>query len=238
MAISVECECGKTIKVKDELAGKKIKCPECQAVLTVPEEEEPVAEAREVEEDLPPARKVRDEEPDEADANDEPKRRGKKKKKGKQGSRTMFYVLLGGGALLLSLCCCGGGVGLFVYMNMAGDPEMEIVGKWQFDGDYGNHTTLGQPPPIMEFKQGGTFNLITNNPAIRYDNGKWKLVSKKGFNITVEVSHQLVHVHGAKDVTFPVTKETYDLAIPRHTVLLKRFRAGMEAGQRFKRIEG
>src|SRR5262249_40962062 len=37
MAISVVCECGKEFSVKDELAGKKIKGPACQSVLTVPE---------------------------------------------------------------------------------------------------------------------------------------------------------------------------------------------------------
>lgn len=38
MAISLECTgCSKKLKVKDEAAGKRIKCPECQAVLTVPE---------------------------------------------------------------------------------------------------------------------------------------------------------------------------------------------------------
>ena len=37
MSIPFECTgCGKKLKVKDESAGKRIKCPECQAVLTVP----------------------------------------------------------------------------------------------------------------------------------------------------------------------------------------------------------
>lgn len=40
MAIPLECTgCGKKLKVKDESAGKRIKCPECQAVLTVPKPE-------------------------------------------------------------------------------------------------------------------------------------------------------------------------------------------------------
>lgn len=40
MAIPFECTgCGKKLKVKDEAAGKRIKCPECQAVLTVPKPE-------------------------------------------------------------------------------------------------------------------------------------------------------------------------------------------------------
>ena len=37
MAIPLECTgCGKKLKVKDESAGKRVKCPECQAVVVVP----------------------------------------------------------------------------------------------------------------------------------------------------------------------------------------------------------
>jgi len=42
MPITVKCEaCGKTLKVKDELAGKRGKCPGCGAVVHVPEASEP-----------------------------------------------------------------------------------------------------------------------------------------------------------------------------------------------------
>ncbi len=37
MSIQVKCACGKLLKVRDEAAGKKIKCPGCQAVIEVPE---------------------------------------------------------------------------------------------------------------------------------------------------------------------------------------------------------
>ena len=36
MAIRIECECGKTLKLRDNLAGRKVQCPECGAVLKVP----------------------------------------------------------------------------------------------------------------------------------------------------------------------------------------------------------
>ncbi len=40
MVIPFECTgCGKKLKIKQESAGKRIKCPECQAVLTVPKPE-------------------------------------------------------------------------------------------------------------------------------------------------------------------------------------------------------
>ncbi|QDV68868.1 hypothetical protein Poly24_25810 [Rosistilla carotiformis] len=36
MAISVKCKCGKTLNLKDEFAGKSIRCPGCKEVLKVP----------------------------------------------------------------------------------------------------------------------------------------------------------------------------------------------------------
>jgi RsiW-degrading membrane proteinase PrsW (M82 family) len=36
MAISFVCVCGKSLNAKDELAGKKTKCPGCGAILTIP----------------------------------------------------------------------------------------------------------------------------------------------------------------------------------------------------------
>lgn len=42
MSISVKCgNCGKTVKARDEHAGKKVKCPGCGAVLKVPAAEPP-----------------------------------------------------------------------------------------------------------------------------------------------------------------------------------------------------
>ncbi|MFQ3652148.1 MAG: hypothetical protein SNJ75_17655, partial [Gemmataceae bacterium] len=39
MAIEFDCEqCGKSLRVRDDLAGKRIKCPACAAVIVVPQE--------------------------------------------------------------------------------------------------------------------------------------------------------------------------------------------------------
>lgn len=35
MAIEVQCPCGKNVTVRDELAGKRVKCPVCAEILTV-----------------------------------------------------------------------------------------------------------------------------------------------------------------------------------------------------------
>jgi hypothetical protein len=41
MPIPLQCDCGRSLRVKDELAGRKVKCPQCAAVLVVPQPEPP-----------------------------------------------------------------------------------------------------------------------------------------------------------------------------------------------------
>ncbi|HRU06422.1 MAG TPA: hypothetical protein P5137_11690, partial [Candidatus Brocadiia bacterium] len=36
MAITLKCSCGKSLKIRDDLAGKKIRCPGCKKILVVP----------------------------------------------------------------------------------------------------------------------------------------------------------------------------------------------------------
>ena len=36
MPIALTCSCGRALRVKDELAGRKIRCPKCSAVVAVP----------------------------------------------------------------------------------------------------------------------------------------------------------------------------------------------------------
>src|SRR5438067_12590152 len=49
MPITVSCSCGKQLRAKDESAGKKIRCPGCGSVLSVPAAEEEI-----LEEEAPP----------------------------------------------------------------------------------------------------------------------------------------------------------------------------------------
>jgi hypothetical protein len=37
MPIPLSCTCGRAFNIKDECAGRKIRCPECKSVLTVPQ---------------------------------------------------------------------------------------------------------------------------------------------------------------------------------------------------------
>jgi len=52
MPIEMSCRnCGRLVRAKETVAGKRIRCPHCQAVVEVPVVEAPTAEA----EDTPPA---------------------------------------------------------------------------------------------------------------------------------------------------------------------------------------
>lgn len=84
MSITVACrECDHAWKVKEELAGRKVKCPECGESVTVPEGDDP-----------PRKRKERQD--------DEPRRKKKKSKKAKGGlPMGLVLGLVGGGAVLL-----------------------------------------------------------------------------------------------------------------------------------------
>lgn len=45
MPIRVRCACGKSLTVKDELAGKAVKCPQCQQIVRVPAPRRPASPA-------------------------------------------------------------------------------------------------------------------------------------------------------------------------------------------------
>jgi len=66
MPINLNCPCGRALNIKDEFAGRKIRCPACKSVLAVPaapKEPEDLAlevlRADESEEDRPPPRDMR-----------------------------------------------------------------------------------------------------------------------------------------------------------------------------------
>ena len=42
MPIPLKCDCGRSLRVKDELAGRKVRCPVCKSVLTVPQADQPL----------------------------------------------------------------------------------------------------------------------------------------------------------------------------------------------------
>jgi hypothetical protein len=116
-----------------------------------------------------------------------------------------------------------------------GDPEKEIIGKWQYTSTFGLHLHAG-PVPTLEFKEDGVLLFDTGNRSIRNDNGRWKVVSKQGANMTVDVTYTLVHVHPNQDMAFPPTTETWYLTVHRRNELRRRFKADSTGGLRYKRI--
>ncbi len=59
MPIIVNChQCGKSAKAPDSVAGKKVKCPSCQAILTVPMPEGGGAPAPQPQQNVPPQQPV------------------------------------------------------------------------------------------------------------------------------------------------------------------------------------
>jgi hypothetical protein len=119
--MQVTCSCGKSLRVDDSLAGKRIRCSGCQGVLTLP----PLADVVPPREQIksapraaspPPGRpRQEDEEPrpqrdrrfeDEEGDREERRPRRKRKRKAKAGSSAAAWVIIGvgtvGGVLLLT----------------------------------------------------------------------------------------------------------------------------------------
>lgn len=45
MPIHVRCRCGRSLKIREELAGRKIRCPQCQGIVPVPQKPDAEEEA-------------------------------------------------------------------------------------------------------------------------------------------------------------------------------------------------
>ncbi len=124
MPISVQCSCGKTLKVDEKHRGKKAKCPACGNSLIV-EEKDAKTKAKTAIQTKEPKRKPAPKPDDDADPDDAPEDRPsiKRKKKAKGGSKMLLYA--GGGcSVLLFLTCCLAGVGGGVwYLLMGGAAE-------------------------------------------------------------------------------------------------------------------
>jgi hypothetical protein len=118
MPISVSCpDCDKSLKVKDELAGKKIRCPDCSGVVPIPAKKSK-SDDDDFLDDMEPStskrkrRPVDDDDLLDDDDDDEPvsKRRSRKpikktSRRSKSGSKIWLIVgcVLGGGMLIFGL---------------------------------------------------------------------------------------------------------------------------------------
>jgi hypothetical protein len=195
MAISLICDCGKKLAVKEEHAGKRVKCPACESLITVPSVlDEPPARQR-------AAAPVEDEEDMDEDR---PRKKKKKKRAGK--SNKMVWIGAGAGLLVLGLCCVGAAGGGLWFFLKAG-PEKPILGKWGIDLELTKKNNplmqnmfKGLPPQAIkmaeqklaeemakvsiEIKRDGSF-IITD--PLKSETGKWKNAQAKGDVVTIEV---------------------------------------------------
>src|SRR5438067_703406 len=119
MPLSVSCgNCGKSFKVADELAGRRVRCPACQSVVAVPS----------LSAGPPPVTAA-----EEAESVEAPRPKKKKRRDvAKKGNKTLLIVGGVAGAALLGFCCLGAGVGAW-FLFLRGTPEKKLGGKWQFD---------------------------------------------------------------------------------------------------------
>lgn len=126
MPIPFECTgCGKKLKVKDDAAGKRIKCPDCQAVLTVPKPEVDeddflggLDEAVKQEKKRPRAEPVEDDE-DAEDYESAPRASSSKRRTKKTSTKSKSSS--GSGAAATVFKAIGGGLfGLLVLLGIIG----------------------------------------------------------------------------------------------------------------------
>jgi predicted Zn finger-like uncharacterized protein len=121
MSLTVICpSCGASLRVKDELLGRNIRCAKCDTVIKV-EDKPPVVEATPEERNAAqPTRKSAT--PRRRD--DESRERPAKKKKSSMGLIIGLVVGLG-------VCCCGGGVAIYFIAMPETNPKLtpENVGK-------------------------------------------------------------------------------------------------------------
>ncbi|MFM9960134.1 MAG: WD40 repeat domain-containing protein [Planctomycetaceae bacterium] len=134
MSIKVACACGKKLAAKEELAGKKVKCPACQKLLSIPKSKVPV-ESADDEWDLgDSAEEDFEDEPSEAPAKSRGakssaargsvSRKGKINGKGKKSSGSNRGLLIGlsaGGGVLL--------VALLTWMLWPAGPADNVAGQ-------------------------------------------------------------------------------------------------------------
>lgn len=119
MSIAVTCSCGKRLRVGDDHAGRKIRCPGCDKVLRVPDEAE--EDDRDEPDDRvragrPAAKKAArpsrdDDEGDSGEVDVRARRRARKKPK-----RSPLPLILGGAALVM-LLGGGGFAGYWIFLR-------------------------------------------------------------------------------------------------------------------------
>jgi hypothetical protein len=140
------CGCRKHLRVRDEVAGKRVRCPACGATVSVPSpitEEPAVIRVKRP----PPSPPIEEEEPDEpSPLEDSPKRRRKKGKK--RSSSVLFYPMLSLFGIdltplkliVLAVVLLVGGLSVFLYVT-APEAKVRVVDVYNLEDDLHEFTT-------------------------------------------------------------------------------------------------
>jgi WD40 repeat protein len=155
--MEINCTCGKRLRIKDELAGKRVKCPGCGQSLMVRETEE-IDEPR-------PLRRLRKEE----EADSVRPQRKKKKTKASAGF-LLLWVLLGAGGFL-AVTSVAVALLLFFNRNKADGPagsESQHAGNSPLDDKNAGRNPLQSEPfvQLVAFSPNGK-KLATATRAIK-----------------------------------------------------------------------
>ena len=177
MPIKVKCRCGRVLKVRDSMAGKRVRCPECESPIRIPEPE-PVYE--EFDDYV--------EEEDDPYAAPPPPRKRKKKSSGKKSGRkrsktsgaSVPVPLLIGGGIFAGLIGLGGAAYVFLSRDSpqvaetgAPGPSGSSAGTTQANSSGsgassapGQEITPGEPADPTTFWSGGAdFSEESTEPA-------------------------------------------------------------------------
>jgi phage FluMu protein Com len=198
MPFTIACtNCEKTLKVPDEMAGKKVRCPACKSVVLVPAAND---EDAAIQEDAPapkkkaappPLRKRRDEEEEEdepeeeedldSDDDDEPRRKRKRYRddddevdvrRKRKSSHAYALGRTAGPGIALMVC---GGTGTVVFIAAA---ILNFIGIALFAQAGQIQVPAGQNPGAYQFGQVvGSVFMITINAVVGYGGYQIKTLS-------------------------------------------------------------
>src|SRR5437773_491233 len=107
MTIRFSCECGKQLAVKDENAGKRVRCPDCGEIQTVPESGPVEAGLRTGKPKQRPVRAAEEDEEDRDEREEDEDRPRKRKKKSSRSGGTFPWLWVGAGVGVLALVAVG-----------------------------------------------------------------------------------------------------------------------------------
>jgi hypothetical protein len=196
MPIHVRCpDCGTEHNLADTLAGKKVRCKGCQAVLSVPAAEEGTP-APAIPEMRPAQRKEGDtgvrRGPAETAAAGQARPRPRTaaaEPPPKKGSGMLWLLVAGVGGLLLCGCC--GGIGAAVWFFVLGaKPEDQLVGVWVVDMEATktmNKDKWRQVPGNLALELNKDGSCRVTQRSTEGKKGTWKVVATKDKGFTIEI---------------------------------------------------